>query len=236
MTDQAEGYEDQDKPWFQEKSLWIIAAGVICLLVALVGIFSYVRMSQIPDIGGDLTLGADPEARIYIGDKLVGTGNATFTWAELFGDGKHPPLAIEMPAPGSAVTPEVLSGPGATFLLSEASSSGGVAEARYSSEKHWIRRSDGSLDHVFVFIIDCYLDRPRRYVVPVRIRKGNPSVTYFFEGGSSMSVSSGPGFIKAFGRSPAEIKIGRGFMPVPPPGQFAEEIKTKGLWEPAGEK
>jgi hypothetical protein len=227
---------DVPLPWFQKKSTLMIAAAVLCLLAAGVGIFSYVRMSKIPDIGGNLTIEADPDTRIYIGDKLVGTTNATFTWAELFGDEKHQPLAVEMPAPGIAVTPDAISDSGAKFLLSETSSSGGVREATYSSEKHLIRRSDGALDHVFVIIVDCYLDRPRRYLVPIRVRKGDPPVAYFSEGGSSMSVSSMPGFIKAFGRSPAEIKIGRKFTPASPPSQYAEEIKTKGLWEPSGEK
>jgi hypothetical protein len=239
MSYHAETYEDSDKPWFHKKSLWITAAAILCLLAAGIGILSYVRMSQIPDIGGDLTLEADSDTRIYVGDKLVGTDKVTFTWTELFGDEKHPPLAIEMPAPGSPVTAETLSYAGAKFLLSGTSSSGGVREATYSSEQHLIRRSDGALDHVFVIILDCHLDRPRRYVVPIRIRKGKPSTTYFFEAGSSTSVSSLPAFMKAFGRSPAEIKIGRKFGPTSPPNQFpgeAEEIKSKGLWEPAAEK
>jgi hypothetical protein len=238
MSNHADNYQDEyqdlTNAWYRKKSLWIIAAGIVCLLVAGVGILSYIRVSKIPDIGGELTIEVDEDTRIYIGDKLVGTTKATFAWAELFGDEKHQRLAVEMPI--SAVTPKAISEPGAKFLLSETGSSGGVREATYSSEKHLIRRSDGALDQVFVIIVDCYLDRPRRYLVPIRVRKGNPPATYFFEGGSSMSASSNPGFIKAFGRSPGEIKIGRKFSPGSPPAQFAEEIKTKGLWEPSGEK
>src|SRR5216683_1179525 len=83
MSYHAEAYEDYDRPWFLKKSLWIIAAVILCLLAAGVGIFTYVGLNKIPDVGGGLTIEADPDTRIYIADKLVATTNVTFTWEEL---------------------------------------------------------------------------------------------------------------------------------------------------------
>jgi hypothetical protein len=226
--------DEPHRPWHLKRNSWILAAVFVCLLTAGLGIVSYIGMSKIPNVGGGLTLEADPDTRIYIGDKFVGTEQVSFTWTKLLGDEGHPPVAVELPYPSGTASAETISGPGAKTLVSEGGSSTGLMQARVSSERFLIRRADGTLDQVFAIILDCDLDRPpaRRYLVPIRLRRGTPASVYFSEGGLSTSASSGPGFMKAFGRSPAEIKINRKFVPTAPPGQFAEEIKTKGLWEP----
>src|ERR1700687_261894 len=95
---------DVVQPWFLRKTTWIIAAVVFFLLAAGVGILTYVNWRKIPEIGGGLTLEADPNTSIYIGDKLVGTARVTFTWEELFGDDKLKPIALELHFPAGAGT------------------------------------------------------------------------------------------------------------------------------------
>jgi hypothetical protein len=117
---------DVAKPWFMRKTVWIIAAIAFCLLVLGLGIFTYVGMKRIPEIGGGITIEADPDTRIYVGEKLVGTTQVSFSWEELFGDTQHQPLAVELPFPAGAVTPELVSGPGAVVLESQALGGGGT--------------------------------------------------------------------------------------------------------------
>jgi hypothetical protein len=248
--------EDPDVrlPWFQKKSVLIIAAAVLCLLAAGVGFLTYTGARNIPDISGELTIEADPDTRIYIGDKLVGTTKATLTWAELFGDETHEPLAMKLPnaagaiPPNSseggmlssdvAVPPESLGGRGAKALLSENLSGYQIPPfGKISGTREWIRRADGALDYIIV-IEWTQNNRPAEcFVLPVRVRKGaGASAIYFNESGSGMSASAGPPFWRVFGRSPMEIKISRRFTAGSPPRQFAEEIKTRGLWEPFSEQ
>jgi hypothetical protein len=239
MSYQADEFDDFKKPWYQKKSLWIIAAIVFCFLAAGVVIFTYVGMSRIPDIGGGLTIEADPDAKIYIGDKLAGTTSVTFTWPELFGDEKHPALAVELHDPNGTVTPDLVSGPGAKILDSQGTGRTGMLIIRVSGDKYMMRRADGALDEVFGYMFDWMPpdQRPRLFFLPIRIRKREGNSTVCFNStGTGTSASSNPSFIKAFGRSPTEVQESLKFSAGPPPRQFAEEIKTKGLWEPGGEK
>jgi hypothetical protein len=239
MSYHAETYEDYDRPWFQKKSLWSIAAVILCLLAAGIGIFTYVGLSKIPDIGGGLTIEADPGTRIYIGDKLVGTTNVTFTWTELFGDDKHQALAFELPDLNAKVTPDLISGAGAKVLDSQGTGRNDSLVIKVAGDKYMMRRADCTLDEVFAYVIDWAPpdQPPRRFLLPIRVRKGKGNSTdYFNPIGSGSSASSGPGFVKAFGRSPIEVQENLRFSAGTPPPQFAEEIKTKGLWEPGGEK
>jgi hypothetical protein len=233
---------DVAQPWFLRKTTWIIAAIVFGLLVLGLGVFTYVGMKRIPDIGGGITIEADPDTRIYMGDKLVGTTQVSFSWEELFGDTQHQPMAVELPFPAGAVTPELVSGPGAVVLESQALGGGGTGinalTMMASGDRYLVRRADGSLDQVMAIIIDWTPpnEPPRHYLLPVRVRKGTGDATvYYNPSGSGSSASGGPPFIKAFGRSPIEIKKSCRFSAGTPPGQFAEEIKTKGLWEPGNE-
>jgi hypothetical protein len=243
MSYHAEAYEDYDRPRFQKKSLWIIAAGILCVLAAGVGILAYAGTRRIPEIGGGLTIEADPDTKIYLGDKQVGTSQVSYTWEELFGDEEHESIATELPSPASSVTAEMVSGPGATILNSEGRGGGGSGPSgiNVNTSGFWylIRRADGQLDQVVPIIIDWTPanEPPRRYLLPIRFRKGFGASTVFFNlSFSGTSSSGGPGFIKAFGRSPSEIKKTWRFSVATPPDKFAEEIKSKGLWEPGREK
>jgi hypothetical protein len=241
-------------PWFQKKSTVVIAAAVLCLLAGGVGFFTYTGARNIPDVAGELTIEADPDTRIYVGDKLVGTTKATLTWADLFVDETHESLAMQLPnaagaiPPNSseggmlssdvAVPPESLGGRGAKALLSESLSGHQIPPfGKISGAREWIRRADGTLDHVIVIEWTPSNEPAQCFVLPVRLRKGAGATTvYFNESGSGMSASAGPPFWRAFGRSPMEIKIWRRFTAGTPPTKFAEEIETKGLWEPFAEQ
>src|SRR5713226_4924357 len=110
---------DVAKPWFMRKTVWIAAAIIFCLLVLGLGVFTYLGMTRIPEIGGGITIEADPDTRIYVGDKLVGTNQVSFSWEELFGDEKHEPIAVELVNPASALTNEQVRDPGSVLLDSQ---------------------------------------------------------------------------------------------------------------------
>jgi hypothetical protein len=234
---------DVAKPWFMRKTVWIAAAIICFLLVLGLGIFTYVGMKRIPEIGGGITIEADPDTRIYMGDKLVGTAQVSFTWEELFGDEKHEPMVVELADPARGLTNEQVIDPAGSELLDSQQLSGGssgVAGITVGSlgNRLLIRRANGELDEVFVIVINWARlnDPPRHYLLPIRVRKRERDSSVFFNhSGSSSSSGAGPGFMKAFGRSPIEIKRSWRFSAGTPPAKLTEEIKTNGLWEPGNE-
>jgi hypothetical protein len=237
-------FEHSEQPaWYQKKTPWIIAGVFLCLLAAGIGVLTYEGATRIPEVGGGVTIEADPDTKIYLGDKQVGTTQVSFTWEELFGDEKHNAIAIELLSPASAVTAEMVSGPGATILESQSGPGGSMGLntiMRKSGFRYLIRRADEQLDQVEAIIIDwtAVNETPRRYLLPLRLRKGKGASTVFFNLSGTGSSSSGraPSFMKAFGRPPEELKESWRFSAGSPPAKFAEEIKSKGLWEPAGNK
>lgn len=233
---------DVTQPWFLKKRTWIVAAVVFCLLVLGLGIYTYFGMKKIPEVGGGVTIEADPDTKIYLGHKLVGSTKVSLTWDELFGDKEHEAMAMELLNPSTSLTPELVSGEGAVQLETQGlggGSSGGLT-VRESGFRYLTRRADGKLDEVIGIIIDLAPanERPRRFLLALRLRKGEgPSSTVFSNFSGSLRSSSGrPGFMKAFGQSPIEVERTYRFSAGTPPTQFAEEIKTKGFWDPPGEQ
>jgi hypothetical protein len=200
---------DVAQPWFLKKTTWFIAAVVFCLLVLGFGIFTYIGMKKVPEIGGGLTIEADPDTRIYVGDNQVGTTKVTFTWEELFGDKWHNAIAVELATPTTAVTLEQLSGPGAVQLEAQGLGGGSMGlrglTVGGSGFRYLIRRASGELDQVMGVIIDWAPanERSRRYLLPVRLRKGEGASTVYFNhsgSGSSSGGGSGKRIVKAFGQ------------------------------------
>ena len=256
--------EDQEieERRFRKKRRWII--GAVALLVLGTVLIINSGWNPIPDVGGGLIIEADPDTRIYVGDKLVGTTSVTFSWRELFGDERDEGwqtssgvinshkggklfgherdsgIAIEISDPAQGVTPEMLSGPGATKLSEPTGmATTGMPNVQVIQQRtHLIRRADGSLDEVLALVLVWSPpDRPSaRYLLPVRLRKGQvPSTVHFDSASGQIIASSYPGIWRFFGRG-NEAKTKYSFTAKSPPPQFAEEIRTKGLWEPTGEK
>jgi hypothetical protein len=225
---------DVPLPWFQKKRVWIIMAGALCLLAAGVGFFTYIGMKNIPDVGGGLTIAADPDTRIYIGDKFVGTTMVNIPWTQLLGNEKQEPLAIELPYPAGTITPELISGPGATILKRRNHATGHSPTMDDREDSYLLRRADGTLDHVVAYLIGfTSVNQPRSYLILVRARKGAAGSTTSFEHqGGSESHFSTPGFVKAFGKSPEEMEYMWRFAPYAPPDKFSAEVEKKGYWEP----
>jgi hypothetical protein len=222
----------------QGKTPWIVGAIIIMLLVTWLIIKTNDRLSQIPDIGGSITIEADPETRIYIGDQLAGTGRAKFTCAELFGDEKNLPLAIELPSPARNISPELVSGPGAKLLKKNFIMGAYSTGSSDWADSYLMRRSDGTLDHVLIIGREFKRSDERLwvYLILLRLRKGaKPSTTYFTHNSAQSSMDSKPSFIKLFGRSPTVMDEIWRFSEQGRPGKFDDEIKTKGLWEPGNE-
>lgn len=240
MSYHASDYPDVGQQSFERKRSWIIMGGFLLLLVIGVVVLNYVGMRNASEIGGGVTIEADSDTRIYIGNKQVGTTQVHLTWEELFCDEKHKPIAVELPSPSSAVTAELVSGPGAVELDSQEAwglggSGAGSVKMKDSGFKYLIRRQNGELDQVIAIVIDWVPDAEpvRRYLLPVRLRKGPiPSMAYF-DGSCSQSSSRGdPGFMIALGLSRNEIIRKWSFSAKRPPNKLEEEIRTKGLWEP----
>jgi hypothetical protein len=240
MSYAAEHHDPGRVRWFQNRKLWILA-GVVIILGAGLIFLTNADWSPIPEVGGGLIIEADPDTRIYVGDELAGKRSVAFTWRQLFGDEKHPAIAAEIADPDQAITPEMLSGPDATFL-SEPSGKAvtGTAHVQITQQSaHLVRRGDGSLDSVFALILvwSPPNQESRSYLLPVRLRKGpNPSTVCFDGGGSSIVGGQPPKIMRIFGRSPNEAKNKCSFKAVIPPTAFAKEISTKGFWETGGNK
>ncbi len=214
---QNSGHSDRSA-WFQKKSSWIIAGVFLCLLAAGIGVLTYQGANKISDIGGSMTFEGDPDTRIYIGDKLVGTGKVTVTWAELLGDEKSDPLVIQLASPVGKIAPELLSGSGAKILESRSRSNGHSPTHKYSEHSYLLRRADNSLDHVLTYLIEFTSGNEGSYLILVRARKGAAGSTTSFErhGGKS-SIFSSPGFVRAFGKSPVKIEQAWPFTLYNPP-------------------
>jgi len=173
---------DVVQPWFLRKKTWIIAGIVIVVLVVGLGIYSYLGMKKVPEVGGGLTLEADPDTKIYVGENWVGTTQVTLTWDELLGDNSHKPMAEELSNPGTPVTAEQVSGPGAVVLDSQTIGGGGSGTSGLmvtsSGFRYLIRRANAELDQVTAIVIDWAPanGRPRRFLLPVRLRKGEGEI------------------------------------------------------------
>jgi len=228
-----------EKRWFQKKITWII--GAIILIGASLAIFVSMTAGPVPEVGGRMIIEADPDTRIYVGDKLVGTTSVSFSWEELFGDERHSAIATELSDPDQTITAEILSGERAT-IVSRPSGMGiaGTSNVDVTQQSAYlVRRADGALDPVFALILKWSPPNQtsRSYLLPVRLRKGPaPSIIYFDSAGVAITGAWPPRFMRLFGRSPNEAKTKCSYKVMnPPPGPFAEEIESKGLWEPAAQ-
>jgi hypothetical protein len=237
MSLPTEERQDIEKRWFQRKITWLI--GAIILIGIALTVFVVVNQSPVPDVGGGLIIEADPDTRIYVGDRLVGKTSVTFSWGELFGDERHSAMAIELSDPDQSITAEMLSGEGATILSQPSGKAvAGTSNVDVTQQSaHLIRRVDGTLDPVFALILEWSTPNQGSgsYLLPIRLRKGPaPSEIYFDSGGVAITGAQPPRFMRILGRSPNEAKTKCSFTATNPPSQFTEEIQTRGLWEPAG--
>jgi hypothetical protein len=237
-------YPDDDPdvvlPWFLRKKTWIIASILFSLVVLGLGFYTFIGMTKVPEVSGGVTISADPDTRIYMGENWIATTQVTITWQELFGDESHNPMAVELSGTATPLTPDLVSGSGAVALDSQSLGGGGfgVNDLMVSSSgmRYLNRRADGELDEVMAIVIDWNrVNRPgRRYLLPVRVCKGEGESTVFFQqtGSGSSSGGGGPGFLRMFGKSTIDVKKSYSFSAGSPPAQFSKEIKEKGLWEP----
>jgi len=184
MSYAAEHQGTSKERWFHKKKLWLLAAIVLFLVVG-VAVFNYnAWLNLLGDGGGSIDFKAVPGTRIYIGDKLVGRDAVSFTYYELFRSKNPKPLPIEVTNSGVIELAEFL-GPG-EVLNSESIGGVGSALLHTSGKDILTRRSDGSLEQVFLFLLEWTPpnEPARRYLLPVRLRKGESRSTDFFAQGS----------------------------------------------------
>jgi len=222
------------KPRPLKVNAWAVAALLAGFLVTWVVISSKDRMKSVPDITGSMTFDAEPDTRIYIGNKLVGTGKTSVFWEELLGDERQDPLAIELAGPIKSVNAEWMSGPGAKILDFQDRGGSSSPDSSESQDSYLLRRADGLMDHVIAYQLQLrWADKPRCYLILVRARKGAAGSTISFQRSGSQTLSSGvPGIVKIFGKSPSKVEDFWHFSPYKPPDKYAKEVSDKGFWEP----
>jgi len=207
---------------------------IVVLVILGVAAFCYAWVTRTPEVGGTFTLKATGDTRFYVYAIKMGDGQVSFSLRQLFGDVFRDPIAVEF-KDGLPELAEVVCGKGAQTLHSESIGGLGGAGVNFTGESILARRGDGSLDQVFVFIFDWTPpnEPARRFLLPVRLRQGaGPSKTWFAQTGSSCIGTGNPTYLRILGHPAKESTMIFDFSPGSPPNKFAEEIQTKGLWEP----
>jgi hypothetical protein len=232
MSYATENDDSGDKRSFQNLRFWRIGLLIILLATGVVFLID-ASWNPISVMDGGLIIESDSDTRIYVRDKQVGTTSVVFSWGELIGDESHSAIAVELSDPDQFLTAEMLSVPNGT-IVSDPSGMGfsGSAHVR----PYLIRRADGVLDHVFALIVEWPLPNHARstYLLPIRLRQGPaPSVSYFDSAAVATSEDWHPRIMRVFYKSLNERNTKYSFTASHPPSKFAEEIKTKGLWEPS---
>lgn len=232
MSYHADEEEEVSQPRDLKQSVWMLVV-FVSIFSAVFGLYAYLGRGGRNDYVGEMSIEPDLDTRIYLGNKLVGTTQVSFTWEELFGDESYQATMLDLPYPAGA-TPELVSGSGAKFLYSRQLSGRSVTDVgesgqvitvfKVSGDEFFVRRANSSLDHVIALVIEWTPPgRPhRRILLPLRVRKGQGDSTVYFFG--VFGTSSGPG----------HASLSQRFTAWGPPDEFTEEIKTKGLWEPEG--
>jgi hypothetical protein len=199
-------------------------------------ILAFLALRGVPDLAGGVTIKANPGVRIYLGDKPFTNRNVSWSWNELLREETRGPLAIEVSPASDPLTPEALGGPGAQVLRQSLSGGGSTNIIQFHMYQYLLRRTSGKLDQVLVLLLDLQPphDPPRRVFVPIRARESKNGSMVFLGGNSSFTVTSRATFLKLFGLSPSQLDVWVTLNPATPPGEFAQEIKEKGLWEPSG--
>jgi hypothetical protein len=239
MSQSTQEHREIQERCFRRKHVWIIGVIVVSLFGAGLGVLNFARLHRTPDVGGGLIIVADPGTRIYFGDKLMGTTQVSFSWNKLFGDESHEALAEKLPRRGNPNrnTHDLVLGAGDKNLHSGGYAIVGTENVQAASIEYLIRRSDGTLDQLFAYNLTwAPPNQPSsRYLLQVRLRKGNGTSTgYYNSDTTGTSESSSPEYMRLFGVSPHETVAVSEFTTKNPPPELAEEIKTKGLWEPNG--
>lgn len=236
-----DAHDSDPRPVQQSRAKYFVIAAAALAIVLIAGWLwlVFVGTAKVPDLGGGLTIQADPDARILVGARSLGPGQAYVSWSELLADRDSNPMAVERAQTDGPVTAETLAGPGAKVLHKTPGGGGGCPGLNVDSAEWLLRRPDGTLDHLWALSLDWTpsAHKQRRILMPVRIRgpKGKPAV-YYLNSGSSSGISSGLALLKLFGRPPTTADESWRFTAGNPPAEFAEEIKNKGLWEPAAKE
>ena len=233
MTNERADFLPQRR-WLGSKGL-LIACGVIGLVLIIAWfVLTFLALRRVPALAGGVSIKANPGVRIYVGERLFANGNVSLTWDELMREDAAERLATEVE--GDTVTAEAVAGAGAQLLQRTMAAGGSTNIVHSNVLQYLLRRPDGKLDHLLVIQIDLQTphDPPRRLFVPVRARQSKSGSAVFLGGNNRFTVTSRAAFLRLFGQSPSELNVSVTFNPTTPPREFAQEIKEKGLWEPAG--
>ncbi len=214
----------------------LLGAGCFWFLVSLVQ-----RAKGIPDVDGSVLIQAEPGMRVFVGDRLMGTGEVRLKWPELLSEEAGVSPATELPLTADLLTPETLGEPGSSGIINPFCSSKtvkvplGGGDLSASSEEWLLRRPDGMLDQVYAIVLDWNppFEEHRRLLVPVRVRRPAAEPPAFIFGlGGGIGYSSHGGFLsKLFGKAPTEWTMSLDFHAGNLPRGLVEDYKRKGILE-----
>ena len=230
MTRESDQTIEGARAWWARKRVVLGAILMVAALVVVVLVFLPRPQNRL-GLGGSLKIDTDPGVDVYIGNKHVGTGPVELTWDELLGTPEHRPLATliyhDAPVPSGesvgAITAEGLGGEGSQIIWTNNVHSASARSLTMASKHVLLRRPQGDLD--LITVIDLALTTPTdsgRFLVPIRLRSANDSDEFVC--GQPRGWTFHP-----------DIKWITGLVHTsltPPPDEFAEEIKEKGLWKP----
>jgi hypothetical protein len=170
------------KPRPLKANAWAVAALLAGFLVTWAVISSKDRMNSVPDITGSMTFDAEPDTRIYIGERLVGMGKTSVSWEELLGSERQDPLAIELAGHVKSVNAEWMSGLGSKIVDSQDRGGSFSPDSSESQDSYLLRRADGLMDHVIAYQLELrWAGKRRCYLIVVRARKGAAGSTISFQ-------------------------------------------------------
>ena len=211
-------------PFVRRHCIWLAAA-----VITVASTIAAARVARTP-VDGYLVIGTDVDdfdSEIYVGERLVGTGCATVSWAKILGFYGQKPLGIVLPddaawpvsrladtkdvslpaGPGDA-TAERLAGKGAAIVHF---SYGSPLWSRHGHRHAFvhkemiIRRADGTLDQVLCLdaAFTDVVGRTYRVLVPIRLRPHDLAepVTFASSGSYSTDIERDGDEIKSWGRA-----------------------------------
>jgi hypothetical protein len=193
-----------------------------------------------PEISGSLVIQCGSADRIFIGNRLAGTGSVSISWSELLNSGTSAGI-ISLDGDAVAPTVELLADPGAEELRFATSGGCRVRDVAVTVDEWSVRRKDGALDQVFAIVIDLFRSDPakhRHLLLPLRMRAeaSKPASFFLSSGNATHSITNVSRFPFVNGilrkRQQAASNLIFRFQAGSRPAESAKECIDKGVWEP----
>jgi hypothetical protein len=214
------------------KIWWLLGLGLFVMALAGAWLsFVIYAMGRVPQFNGEVTFTAGPGDRLFLGNELIGTTEVKL------GLDNTLVMGLKLPSRPDATELGRLVADGKEIVNRSSFGGTGGNWGDTKGEFFLLRGQDGMLDQVCGMTYELHLPErpPAYYLLLLRVRgQSNQASTFFSSAGHGSTSTSGSVFAKALGQSPSRWETHWRFAPTNPPEQYKEEIRAKGLWEPAG--